>query len=155
MIKNLQNVDIPVAEYLQKKEEKDLNFFQECIAKTNQFSAKYVLEKMVERHQQHIDTLKTDIQLMRDDLAVIDDLTEIEHKYSVQDLCEEFDLSTLTFVEAIKLAIRIAENDIALYQRILEGDLKSVSQEALKRILSVKSNYIKFLKTEHRRLSYK
>jgi hypothetical protein len=155
MIKNFQNVDMPMAVYLQKKEETGLNFFQECIAKTNQFSAKYVLEKMLEWHQEHINTLKIDIQLVRDNLAGIEDLAEIEHKFSIQDLCEEFDLSTLTFVEAIKLAIRIAEKDVAFYQRIVEGNLKSVSREALKRILSEKSNYITFLRTEHTRLSYK
>jgi hypothetical protein len=98
--------------------------------------------------------LKNDIQLVRDDLVGIEALAEVEHKYFVQDLCEEFDLSTLTFMEAIKIAIRIAEKDIAFYQCILEGNLKSASREALKRILSEKSNYIKFLKTEHTRLGY-
>ena len=154
MIKNCHNVDMPMAEFLQKKEETGLNFFQECIAKTNQFSAKFVLEKMLQRHREHIDMLKNDIQLVRDDLVGIEALAEVEHKYSVQDLCEEFDLSTLTFMEAIKIAIRIAEKDIAFYQCILEGNLKSVSREVLKRILSEKSNYIKFLKTEHTRLGY-
>jgi hypothetical protein len=69
-------------------------------------------------------------------------------------LCKEFDLSTLTFVEAARLAIRLAENDIDFYGHFLHKKLNMASRQALKKIISKKSDYVKQIKGEYKKILY-
>ena len=61
---------------------------------------------------------------------------------SQTDLSLEFDLATLTFREATRLAIRFAENDIKFYEKLLEKDLNNSSIKAIDRVLYKKSTYV-------------
>lgn len=155
MIKNSNKVDVPFAKLLQKKEELGLRFYRDCIHKTNQFSTKYILQKFLREYQDHVEKLKKDIQLIAEKPLAEKFLAELDKSNTPQDLCKEFDLSTLTFFEATKLAIRLAENDIDFYGNFLDQKLNKASRQTLEKIISKKSAYVKQLKGEYEKLIYK
>lgn len=152
MFKELESSEILVGDLLLNKEKQGLNFYRECIKKTNQFSTKYVLQKVLRVHQDHIEDLKLDIQNLSDDKIKSGLISEIDNSLSREQLCHEFDFATLTFREATKLAIQISESDIKFYEDLLTKDIDSSSKKAIERILYKKSTYIMQLKSEYKRL---
>ena len=141
-----------VGDLLCKKEELGLKFYRDCIQKTNQFSTKYVLEKVLRDHQKHVEDLKLDLQNLTDDKIESDLVTAIEKELPSRNFSDEFDFATLTFREATKLAIRFAENDIVFYENLLEKDLDESSKKTIQRVLYKKSTYMMQLKSEYERL---
>ena len=155
MFKELEQSEILVGDLLRNKEELGLKFYRDCIRKTNQFSTKYVLQKVLRVHQDHVEDLKLDLQNISEDKVDSNLVSELEKGVSSAELCEEFDFATLTFTEATRLAIRFAENDIRFYENFLEKDLDNPSRQAIERILYKKSTYVMQLKSEYERLRYK
>ena len=155
MFKELEQSEILVGDLLRKKEELGLKFYRDCIRKTNQFSTKYVLQKVLCVHQDHVEDLKLDLQNISEDKVDSNLVSELEKGVSSAELCKEFDFATLTFMEATRLAIRFAENDIRFYENFLEKDLDNPSRKAIERILYKKSTYVMQLKNEYERLKYK
>jgi len=154
MIKNLDKANIPMANLLQIKEEQGLRFYKDCIHKTNQFSTKYILQKFLREHQDHIEKLKNELQDTAEKSLAKQFLKQLAKSDPPQELCKEYDLSTLTLVEATKLAIRLAENDIDFYGHLLEQKLKIVSRQALEKIISEKASFVKQLKSEYNKILY-
>jgi rubrerythrin len=155
MFKELEQSDILVGDLLRKKEEVGLKFYRDCIQKTNQFSTKYVLQKVLRVHQDHVEDLKLDLQNLAEDRVDSNLISEIEKGVSSTNLSDEFDLATLNFREATRLAIRFAENDIKFYEKLIEKDLDDSSKKAIERVLYKKSTYVMQLKSEYKRLKYK
>jgi rubrerythrin len=155
MINELESSEIFVGDLLLKKEEDGLKFYRDCIEKTNQFSTKYVLQKVMRVHQDHVEDLKEDIQTLSEDKIKSGLITELYNTLSREDLSKEFDLATLTFREATKMAIKISENEIRFYENLLEKGLDKPSKKAIERILYKKSTYLMQLKNEYKRLEYK
>jgi len=108
-----------------------LKFYRECIQRTNQFSTKYVLQKVLRVHQDHVEDLKLDLQNLSEDKVESSLVSGIEKGVSSTDLSKEFDLATLTFREATRLAIRFAENDIIFYENLLDNNLDNSSTKAI------------------------
>ena len=154
MIKELEQTEILVGDLLRNKEELGLKFYRDCIQKTNQFSTKYVLQKVLRVHQDHVEDLKLDLNHLTEDKINGRLVSEIEKEISQTDLSLEFDLATLTFREATRLAIRFAENDIKFYEKLLEKDLNNSSIKAIDRVLYKKSTYVMQLKSEYERLKH-
>jgi rubrerythrin len=152
IIKEIEPSEILVGDLLLKKEEQGLKFYRDCIQKTNQFSTKYVLQKVLRVHQDHVEDLKLDIQNLSGDTVDSKLISNLEAAVSSADLCNEFDFATLTFREATKLAIKIAENDIQFYESLLDKKLDNPSKKAIERILYKKSTYVMQLKNEYKRL---
>jgi hypothetical protein len=152
MVKGVESSEIRVGELLLKKEEQGLKFYRECIHKTNQFSTKYVLQKVLRVHQDHVEDLKLDIQNLSADKLKSSLRAELDKDTERERLCEEFDFATLTFREATKLAIMLSENDIKFYEKLLEKELDKPSKKAIERILYKKSTYVMQLKNEYKRL---
>ncbi len=155
MFKELEQSEILVEDLLRKKEELGLKFYRDCIQKTNQFSTKYVLQKVLRVHQDHVEDLKLDLKNLSEEMVDSNLVSELEKGVSSAELREEFDLATLTFMEATRLAIRFAENDIRFYENFLEKDLDNPSRKAIERILYKKSTYVMQMKSEYERLKYK
>lgn len=141
-----------MANLLQIKEEQGLRFYRDCIHKTNQFSTKYILQKFLHAYQDHVEKLKDEFQVTAEKSLAKQFLEQLEKSDSPQEICKEFDLSTLTFVEATRLAIRLAENDIDFYGHFLDKKLNTASRQALEKIISKKSAYIKQLKDEYKKI---
>ena len=155
MIKDLETSEILVGDLLRKKEELGLKFYRDCIQRTNQFSTKYVLQKVLRVHQDHVEDLKLELQNLSEDKVESSLVSGIEKGVSSTDLSKEFDFATLTFREATRLAIRFAENDIIFYENLLDNNLDNSSTKAIERILYKKSTYVMQLKSEYERLRYK
>jgi len=152
MYRELESSEPLIGDLLLKKEAEGLKFYRECIQKTNQFSTKYVLQKVLRVHQDHVEELKVDIQNLTSDKLDKDLITEIDNSLSYQDLCDEFDFATLTFREATRLAIKYSENDIRFYENLLTKDLEKPAKKAIERILYKKSTHVMQLKSEYERL---
>ena len=155
MIKDLETSEILVGDLLRRKEELGLKFYRDCIQRTNQFSTKYILQKVLRVHQDHVEDLKLELQNLSEDKVESSLVSGIEKGVSSTDLSKEFDLATLTFREATRLAIRFAENDIIFYENLLDNNLDNSSTKAIERILYKKSTYVMQLKSEYERLRYK
>jgi hypothetical protein len=155
MYKELKQSEILIEDLLRKKEDLGLKFFRDCIQRTNQFSTKYILQKVLRVHQDHVEDLKLDLEHLSDDKVDSSLVSDIEKGLSLADLSGEFDLATLTFREATTLAIRFAENDIQFYEKLLEIDLDKFSIKAIERVLYKKSTYVMQLKSEYERLGHK
>jgi rubrerythrin len=152
MFKELVSSEMLIGDLLLKKEAEGLKFYRECIQKSNQFSTKYILQKVLRVHQDHVEDLKLDIQNLSSDKIAKDLISEIDNSLSYEDLCNEFDFSTLTFREATKLAIKFSENDIRFYEYLLTKDLDKPTKKAIERILYKKSTHVMQLKNEYERL---
>jgi rubrerythrin len=152
MFKELEPSEILVGDLLLKKEEHGLKFYRDCIQKTNQFSTKYVLQKVLRVYQDHVEDLKLDIQNLTSDKIDTKMIADSDIAVSEAEFCEEFDFATLTFREATKLAIKFAENDIKFYENLLNNKLDNPSKKAIERILYKKSTYVMQLKGEYERL---
>jgi len=155
MFKEPETSEIQIGDLLRRKEELGLKFYQDCIQKTNQFSTKYILQKVLRVHQDHVEDLKLDLQNLTGDKVENNLVSDIERELSSINLSNEFDFSTLTFREATKLAIRFAENDILFYNKLLEKEFDSASVKVIQRILNKKSTYLMQLKSEYQRLTNK
>ena len=81
-------------------------------------------------------------------------VSQLEEKYSPKELCTEFDLSTLTYLEATKIVIRMAELDIDFYSRFIEKNLNRSTREVLDKIIARKTAYVSRLRNEYSRLEY-
>lgn len=152
MFKELEISEILVGDFLLKKEESGLKFYRDCIQKTNQFSTKYVLQKVLRVHQDHVEDLKVDIKNLSGEKVDNNIVSALDKNTSIVDICSEFDFATLTFREATRLAIQLAENDIKFYENLLEKKLDRSSKKAIERILYKKSTYVMQLKNEYERL---
>ena len=130
MFKELEHSEMLVGDLLLKKEEQGLKFYRECIQKTNQFSTKYVLQKVLRVHQDHVEDLKLDIQNLSGDKIETSLISELEDFADNAELCGEFDFATLTFREATQLAIKISENDIRFYENLLTKNLDNPSNRS-------------------------
>jgi rubrerythrin len=152
MFKEVETSEILVGEILLKKEEQGLKFYRDCIQKTNQFSTKYVLQKVLRVHQDHVEDLKMEIQNLSADKIDTAMVSELDEAISNADIRNEFDFATLTFREATRLAIQLAENDIWFYENLLEKKLNNPSKKAIERILYKKSTHVMQLRSEYERL---
>ena len=152
MFGEIDTTEILVGKLLLKKEEDGLKFYRDCIHKTNQFSTKYVLQKVLRVHQDHVEDLKLDIKNLTSDKLDSGLISEIDKDVSRESLSTQFDFATLTFREATQLAIKLSENDIRFYEKLLDKDLDRSSKKAIERILYKKSTYVMQLKNEYERL---
>lgn len=144
-----------IAVFLQRKEELGLHFYKNCIHKTNQFSTKYILQKFIQKHQDHLEDLRNEFQHIDEVELDIHELSIEDHESLWRQMCKDFDIGTLTFLEAIRLAIRITKDNIDYYQQLLDTKLNSASHKAVKRIINKKSAYIRSLENEYERLKNK
>jgi hypothetical protein len=126
-------------------------FFRECIKKTNQFSAQYILEKMLYTHALHLSELKEEVDLLGKEEISRDLYFPNEVHLSFEKLCAEYDLSTLTIAEAAKVAIRLEERDLDFFKDLTDSFFAEDSKKALKRIISRKTRFIERLKKEQAR----
>jgi hypothetical protein len=154
MANNIKDEHIPVVEVIRKKEEMGLKFFKECINRTNQFSAQYILNKFLNTHINHVEELKQEMTRAPSDKINSKVVMELESRYSLKDLCMEFDLSTLTFLEAAQIMIRMAERDIEFYTTFKTKHIEKSTQKLLKKIVAQKAAYADRLRDEYSRLEH-
>jgi hypothetical protein len=145
---------VPIRELVRKKEEVGLRFFRECINRTNQFSAQFILKKVINNYTDHVNAIDQEFQNIPPETVDQKLAAHLEEKFSPKDLCVEFDLSTLTFLEAAKIVIRMAERDIDFYKYFIKREINKSTQKALKNIVVQKTAYMDKLRNEYSRLDH-
>jgi len=149
---NDDHAGIYFSEAFEQKENLQRKFFRECIKKTNQFSAQFVLDKMFQEHVRHIKELKEEVGILKGEKISRELCRSFQSEGYFVNLCKDYDLSTLTLSEAARLAIHIEERDLDFFRGVLKNPLSGNSKKALKRIISHKTDFINFLKREQRRI---
>jgi len=145
---------VPVRELVRKKEQVGLQFFRECVNRTNQFSAQFILNKLIENYTDHVNAIDQEFHNIPTETVDQKLAAHLEEKFSPKDLCVEFDLSTLTFLEAARIVIRMAERDIDFYKYFIGRELNKSTQRALKKIVEQKTTYMDKLRNEYTRLDH-
>lgn len=150
-IKN-DHAGIYFSEVFEQKEKLQKKFFKECIKKTNQFSAQFVLDKMFQEHMRHLNELKEEVGILKAEKISRELCHSFQNEVYFVNLCKDYDLSTLTLSEAARLAIRMEERDLDFFRGVLDNPLSDNSKRALKKIISHKADFIKYLKREQERI---
>ena len=151
----VQNSQMEISQILQKNEEYGLHFYRDCINKTNQYSTKYILQKFIRDLQDHLAVLKEEFSSISDDPILSSNSLYSDPRDSLREVGKSFNISTLTLLEAIRLAIQITEHNIKNYQQLLNNDLNLKSRQAIGKIVRKKTAYKEHLQTEYNRLKIK
>jgi hypothetical protein len=94
----------------------------------------------IERDVRHLDTLMPEVVISVDDLY--------------RNLETKFELQTLNFIEATRLAIAITEHQLSVYNEYLPQKPTAAVKEVLMRLLKQKKTYYHVLQKEYERLRY-
>jgi len=147
--------EIPIDEFVRRLETFSLDIYKQCLHSTNQFSAKFILQRVIKDHMGHTEEISQISGELGDeklDSRILHGITEDFRKKNIE---ADFDLQILNFVEANNLAIRLMEYVIDKYNQVLKGDISSASAENLKLILAKKNQRIDYLKSEYEKVRYK
>ncbi len=146
---------ISLSELSQSAESHFIEYYKACLLKTNQFSTKYILQKLIEYHKKHTEDLSS--KLASDTGKYFpSDLTEKYHQqFSNSGAVNSFDIENLNFVEATKLAVVLANFQIDFYNQLAQDPDCESSRGRLEIIIELKKNYIKDLEAEFERLNYR
>jgi len=155
MQKNFKNMAAANSDIINKIESQGTQFYRHCLEKSNQFSAKFILNKRLKEYQQHVSELWTEIEDLQVELPDLSDEILPEPEIIFNRLENEFEVENLNFVEATKLAIRMMQESIHYYKLILKSNNSTQWDEIINRILSTKQKYLNLLDSEYERLKYK
>jgi len=155
MTKVTESREIHLYEFIQKIEEQGLNFYKKLMLKTNQFSTKFILQKIFIEHQKHVKNLKICLESLRGEFVIDEQFADVALEQVFKNFEEEFIPENLTFVEVTKLAGRLVENYVEIYEKLLSGNISSEWRNAIEQILEKKSMYLQQIHNEHERLRYK
>jgi rubrerythrin len=155
MIKENETSETCLSEFIYKIEMQGLNFYKQLIHKTNQYSTKFILQKIFIEHQKHVENLKLCLDSLRDEVIVAEQFADVSLAQVFKIFEQEYKPKNLTFVEATKLAGRILENYVEIYEKLLNENISSDWRRAIEQILEKKSAYLQQIHNEHERLRYK
>ena len=152
---NKDDTNISFDRLVNKIEEMGIQYFRDCILKTNQYSTRYILQKVLQDHSAHVERIKSDISAY-ENLVISEKQVKLLFNRSAFDtFVDKYDVENLNFVEATELAIKLTEHFMDLYNKLASLPGEPEIQKASQFILSKKSIYLEILKKEYDRLSYK
>ena len=146
---------ISLNEFSRSIESRCIEFYKTCVLKTNQFSTKYILQKLIEQHKKHIKKLDLEFSFEGEEPLNSGHLENYTMQFSKAWQISAFDIENLNFVEATKLAISLINFQIDFYRQLTEEISGPEFQEIIEKIIVFKTDYIKELESEFERLSYK
>jgi len=151
----MEHAVISLSEISRSLETHIIEYYKVCLLKTNQFSTKYILQKLIEYHKTHTKDLKSN--LVGDTGKYFQ--ADLPDKYRQQFInsrkINSFDIENLNFVEATKLAIVLLNFQIEFYSQLAEDSDSESLRDRLEKIIELKNNYIRDLETEFDRLNYR
>ena len=142
------------SELVVRCEKSGLQFYRDCMRITNQFSTKYILEKVIQKQRKHVTRLLADIGNVYDSVAEAAALEKKLQIFLQKELVREFDRENLNFVEVTKLAIRMTSFYRDMYMHLKENESLKNLHPVIDHIIESKSMFINQLTSELERLSY-
>ena len=154
MTRDTEPSAVHLSEFIYKIEEQGLNFYKQLMLKTNQYSTKFILQKVFVEHQKHMKNLQQDLADLGDEIINAAQFANVSFEENIKNYKEKYNPENLTFVEATKLAGCLVEKYIEIYENILNHKISSDWRKAIERMLENKRVYLQQLDNEHKRLRY-
>jgi rubrerythrin len=132
-----------------------IGFYKTCLLKTNQFSTKYVLQRMIEHHKKHVQQLGSALTFDNENVLNAGLIEAYHQNFDAAGMLSDADIENLNFVEATKLAIGLIKFQIEFYRRLHSQQEDPDLAKNIEAILAVKADYIRDLETESDRLSHR
>ena len=146
---------IPVKEFVRRLEEFSVDFYKNCLLKTNQFSTKYILQQAIKSHRNHNKDIVLSLELLGEEEVYTRHLENIMGNFSRDHVAGKFELDSLNFVEATHLTILLMEYVIDKYQVLMKCKLSGETKSSLNDIYQKKQNQLEALKKEYEKRRYK
>jgi hypothetical protein len=146
---------IPVKEFVRRLEEFSVDFYKNCLLKTNQYSTKYILQQAIKSQQNHNKDIILSPDLPGEEEVDTRHLENIMDNFSRNYVDDNFELDNLNFVEATHLAILLMEYVIAKYQILMKCKLSGETIKSLNDIYQMKQNQLETMKKEYEKRRYK
>lgn len=146
---------ITISAFVRQLEEFNVDFYKNCLLKTNQFSTKFILQQVIQDHQKYKKDIIPDIEGFGEEQVESSYLENIFEDFRRNYVENQFELESLNFVEATELAVILIEYVIKKYEILLKYPLSSNSKKSLDVIFKKKQNQLEMLKKEYEKRRYK
>ena len=146
---------ITISAFVRQLEEFNVDFYKNCLLKTNQFSTKFILQQVIQDHQKYKKDIIPDIDGLGEEQVESRYLENIIEDFRRNYVENQFELESLNFVEATELAVILIEYAIKKYDILLKYPLSSASKKSLDVIFQKKQNQLEMLKKEYEKRRYK
>jgi len=146
---------ITISAFVRQLEEFNVDFYKNCLLKTNQFSTKFILQQVIQDHQKYKKDIVPDMDGLGDEQIESRYLENIIEDFRRNYVENQFELESLNFVEATELAVILIEYVIKKYEILLKYPLSSASKKSLDVIFQKKQNQLEMLKKEYEKRRYK
>ena len=146
---------ITISAFVRQLEEFNVDFYKNCLLKTNQFSTKFILQQVIKDHQKYKKDIIPDMDGLGDEQVESRYLENIIEDFTRNYVENQFELESLNFVEATELAVILIEYVIKKYEILLKYSLSSASKKSLDVIFQKKQNQLEMLKKEYEKRRYK
>ena len=132
-----------------------VDFYRDCLLKTNQFSTKFILQQVIKAQQEQQKEMVELINLLGDEQVDARYLDNIIDNFSKKYVDGQFELESLNFVEATHLAIILMNYTIEKYKILMEYSLSRESKSSLHNIFKIKQKQLAELEKEYEKRRYK
>jgi hypothetical protein len=146
---------ITISAFVRQLEEFNVDFYKNCLLKTNQFSTKFILQQVIQDHLKYKKDIIPDIDGLGEEQVESRYLENIIEDFRRNYVENKFELESLNFVEATELAVILIEYVIKKYEILLKYPLSSASKKSLDVIFQKKQNQLEMLKKEYEKRRYK
>lgn len=146
---------ITISAFVRQLEEFNVDFYKNCLLKTNQFSTKFILQQVIQDHQKYKKDIIPDIDGLGEEQVESSHLENIIEDFRRNNVENQFEQESLNFVEATELAVILIEYVIKKYEILLKYSLSSASKKSLDVIFQKKQNQLEMLKKEYEKRRYK
>ena len=146
---------ITISAFVRQLEEFNVDFYKNCLLKTNQFSTKFILQQVIQDHLKYKKDIIPDMDGLGDEQVESRYLENIIEDFRRNYVENRFELESLNFVEATELAVILIEYVIKKYEILLKYSLSSASKKSLDVIFQKKQNQLEMLKKEYEKRRYK
>lgn len=152
---NVTNNQLAIQEYVGRLEKFCRAFFKKCEIQTNQYSTKFILQKIVEEYSERMDEVSHLVESLGDEPVDVQNLSQAFAGFEKKYLHDNEDLENLNFVEAKNLAIKTMEFVINQYRQLIEMVASPESGKIISEIIESKNRHLKSLKSEYEKVRYK
>ena len=146
---------ISIGAFVRELEEFNIDFYKNCLLKTNQYSTKFILQQVIQDHQKYKKEIMPEIDGLGEEQIESRYLENISEDFKRKYVENQFELESLNFVEATELAVILIEFVIQKYELLLKYPLSSASKNSLDVIFQRKQNQLEMLKKEYEKRRYK